>query len=119
MKPLHLTKLAKLSIPSALGLVIILGAGPGLAADATANWDKHCLKCHGKDGKGNTRMGRQSGAKDYTDPKVQESMKDENAIKIIKEGLVEKGKKKMDPYGDKLSDDEIKALIAYMRAFKK
>ena len=63
--------------------------------------------------------GRQAGVKDYTDPKVQAEMKDENAVKTIKEGIVEKGKKKMDPYKDKLSDDEIKALIAYMRAFKK
>jgi len=46
-------------------------------------------------------------------------MKDENAVKIIKEGIVEKGKKKMDPYKDKLTDDEIKALIAFIRGFKK
>ena len=96
-----------------------MATGSSLAADVQANWDKHCLKCHGKDGKGNTKMGKQSGVKDYTDAKVQAEMKDENAIKVIKEGIVEKGKKKMDPYGDKLSDDEIKALIAHMRAFKK
>lgn len=96
-----------------------MATGSSLAADVQANWDKHCLKCHGKDGKGNTKMGKQSGVKDYTDAKVQAEMKDENAIKIIKEGIVEKGKKKMEPYGDKLNDDEIKALIAHMRAFKK
>ncbi len=90
-----------------------------LAADVKANWEKHCQKCHGADGKGETKMGRQSGAKDYTDPKVQAELTDEKAIKIIKEGIVEKGKKKMDPYGDKLTDDEIKALVAYIRAFKK
>jgi cytochrome c553 len=90
-----------------------------LAATVKENWEKHCQKCHGPDGKGQTKMGRQSGAKDYTDPKVQAEMTDEKAIKIIKEGLVEKGKKKMDPYGDKLSDDEIKALIAHIRTFKK
>src|SRR4030095_1874257 len=89
------------------------------AADVKENWEKQCQKCHGPDGKGQTKMGRQSGVKDYTDPKVQEEMKDEKAIKIIKEGIVEKGKKKMDPYKEKFSDDEIKALIAYMRAFKK
>ena len=64
-------------------------------------------------------MGRQSGVKDYTDPKVQAEMTDEKSIKTIKEGIVQKGKKKMDPYKEKFSDDEIKALIAYMRAFKK
>ena len=89
------------------------------SADVKENWEKHCQKCHGPDGKGNTRMGRQSGVKDYTDPKVQAEMSDEKAVKVIKEGITEKGKKKMDPYGDKLNDDEIKALIAYIRGFKK
>ena len=89
------------------------------AAEVKENWEKHCQKCHGADGKGQTKMGRQSGVKDYTDPKVQAELKDENAIKIVKEGIVEKDKKKMDPYKDKLTDEEIKALIAYIRAFKK
>ncbi len=89
------------------------------AAEVKENWEKHCQKCHGADGKGNTKMGRQSGVKDYTDPKVQAELKDENAVKIIKEGIVEKDKRKMDPYKDKLTDEEIKALIAYIRAFKK
>ena len=99
--------------------LLIAFAGASRAAEAKENWEKHCLKCHGADGKGQTKMGRQSGAKDYTDPKVQAEMKDESAIKAIKEGIVEKGKKKMDPYKDKLSDDEIKALIALIRGFKK
>ena len=94
-------------------------ASASRAADVKENWEKNCQKCHGADGKGNTKMGRQSGVKDYTDPKVQEELKDDKAIKTIKEGIVEKGKKKMDPYGDKLTNDEIKALIAYLRAFKK
>src|ERR1044071_9990862 len=96
-------------------LTVSLWASSALAADVKENWEKHCQKCHGPDGKGNTRMGRQSGVKDYTDAKVQAEMKDENAIKIIKEGIVEKDKKKMDPYKDKLTDEEIKALIAYIR----
>ena len=103
-----------------LTLTLLVAAAMSLsAAEVKANWDKHCQKCHGADGKGNTKMGKQSGVKDYTDPKVQAEMKDDKAVKIIKEGIVEKGKKKMDPYGDKLTDDEIKALIAHMRAFKK
>jgi mono/diheme cytochrome c family protein len=94
-------------------------AGASRAADVKENWEKNCQKCHGADGKGQTKMGRQSGVKDYTDPKVQAEMKDENAIKVIKEGIVEKDKKKMDPYKDKFTDEEIKALIAYIRGFKK
>jgi cytochrome c6 len=89
------------------------------AADLKSNWETHCMKCHGADGKGNTKMGRQSGVKDYTDPKVQAEMNDEKALKIIKEGIVEKGKKKMDPYAEKLSEQEMKELIAHMRSFGK
>ena len=100
-------------------IVTVIAATSLPAADLKTNWETHCLKCHGADGKGNTRMGRQSGVKDYTDPKVQAEMKDENALKIIKEGIVEKGKKKMDPYADKLSEAEMKELIAHMRTFGK
>ena len=109
------------SIKTALLVAGLLAsfAGVSWAAEVKENWEKNCLKCHGPDGKGQTKMGRQSGVKDYTDPKVQAELKDDNAIKIIKEGIVEKDKKKMDPYKDKFTDEEIKALIAYIRAFKK
>ena len=93
--------------------------GPLMAADAQANWTKHCVKCHAKDGKGNTKMGRQAGVKDYTDPKVVAEMKDDKALKTVKEGITENGKEKMKAYVADLTDDEIKALIAYMRTFKK
>lgn len=89
------------------------------AADAKATYDKDCAKCHGKEGKGDTKMGQKLGCKDYTDAKVQAEMKDEAAIKAIKEGLKDKdGKTLMKPSED-LSDDEIKALVAYMRTLKK
>jgi len=88
------------------------------AADAQGNWDKNCAACHGKDGKGQTMMGRKLGMKDYTDPKVQDSFTDEQAIKAIKDGVTEDGKTKMKPFADKLSDDEIKALVKHVREFK-
>jgi len=89
------------------------------AADAKENYEKACAKCHGSDGKGQTKMGQKLGAKDYTDPKVQTELKDDVAFKAVKEGLKDKeGKQLMKPAED-LSDDDIKALVAYMRTFKK
>ena len=89
------------------------------AGDAKENYDKGCAKCHGKEGKGDTKMGQKLGVKDYTDAKVQAEMKDDAAFKAIKEGLKDKdGKVLMKPAED-LSDDDIKGLVAYMRAFKK
>jgi cytochrome c553 len=99
--------------------VALLGGANLRAEDVKVNYDKECAKCHGADGKGQTRMGRQSGAKDYTDPKVQAEMDDAKAALRIKEGMKEGAKEKMKPYGDKFSDAEIKALVAHMRTFKK
>ena len=99
--------------------ILIIPAVAGLAADAKATYEKDCAKCHGADGKGDTKMGKKLGAKDYTDAKVQEELKDAAAIKAIKEGLKSKeGKTLMKPAED-LSDADIKALVAYMRKFKK
>jgi cytochrome c553 len=104
-----------------IGLITLFLASVGTvgAADAKANYDKHCAKCHGPDGKGQTKMGKQAGAKDYTDAKVQAEMKDDEAFKAVKEGMKVNGKEAMKPAGDKLSDDEIKALVAHMKTFKK
>jgi cytochrome c553 len=101
-----------------VGLGLVIGANAG-AADAKANYTKECAKCHGADGKGKTKMGQKLGVKDYTDAKVQAEMKDDKAFKSVKEGQKDGDKELMKSYADILSDDEIKALIAYMRAFKK
>jgi len=88
------------------------------AADAKANWDSLCAKCHGADGKGQTKIGQMLKIKDLTDPKVQADIKDDAAFKAIKEGLKsDDGKTLMKPF-DTLSDDDIKALVAYVRTLK-
>ena len=107
-------------IVKSLVVVSALALGTALhAADAQTNWNKNCKACHGEDGKGQTMMGKRFGCKDYTDAKVQAEMKDEVAFKAIKEGLKKDGKTLMKPFGDKLSDEEIKALVDHMRKFKK
>lgn len=99
--------------------VVALATVSAPAADVKENWEKNCVKCHGADGKGQTKMGQKAGVKDYTDAKVQEEMKDDQALKSVKEGMRDGDKEKMKPFADKLSDDEIKALVAHMRTFKK
>jgi mono/diheme cytochrome c family protein len=115
-------KVRIMKIELSIGLVTLLLAAsppPVYGADAKENYEKHCAKCHGPDGRGQTRMGKQAGAKDYTDAKVQAEMDDARAFKSIKEGQKVNGKEAMKPFGDKLSDEEIKALVAHVRAFKK
>ncbi len=89
------------------------------AADAQANWDKQCAKCHGKEGKGDTKMGQKLKCKDYTDAKVQAAFSDEEATKIIKEGKKEGSRTVMKGYASTLSDADIKALVDLIRKMKK
>ena len=89
------------------------------ATDAKGNWEKTCVKCHGPDGKGDTKMGQKLGIKDLTDAKLQTELKDDQALKAIKEGIKDtEGKIKMKPV-EGLSDDEMKALVQLVRTFKK
>jgi mono/diheme cytochrome c family protein len=99
--------------------LLIAGAVSVHAADAKESWEKNCAKCHGADGKGKTKMGEKMGVKDYTDAKVQDGMKDEAMVKAIKEGVKDGETTKMKAFGETLSDDEIKALVKYVRDFKK
>ena len=99
--------------------VVAMAALSACADDAKAIYEKDCAKCHGADGKGQTKMGQKLGVKDYTDAKVQSELKDDDAVEAIKVGLKDKeGKVLMKP-AESLSDSDIKGLVAYVRAFKK
>ena len=89
------------------------------AADAKTNWANNCAQCHGATGKGDTKMGKMLNAADLTDSKKQASFTDAQAATAIKDGVKQNGKTTMKAFGGKLSDDEIKALVAYVRKLKK
>ncbi len=91
--------------------IIITSAGIGVAADAAAIWTQHCASCHGKDGGGNTMMGKKLGVKNYT---KEQGFSDAEATNIITNG-----KGKMKGFKDKLSNADVKALVAYVRSLKK
>jgi cytochrome c6 len=98
----------KLSI---FATIIIASAGISFGADAAAIWSQQCASCHGKDGSGNTTMGKKLGVKDYS---KDQGFSDAEATNIIKNG-----KGKMKGYKDKLSDADVKALVSYVRSLKK
>ncbi|MBI2947669.1 MAG: cytochrome c, partial [Verrucomicrobia bacterium] len=81
-------------------------------------WTKNCASCHGPDGKGKTKAGRQAGVVDLTDSKVLEKFTDEQMFKRVREGVKDGDKTKMKP-AEQLTDKEIQKLIAYVRTFKK
>ncbi len=89
------------------------------ADDAKTTYANACAKCHGADGKGDTKIGQKLGVKDFTDAKVQAEMKDDAAFKAIKEGVKDKDDKTLMKPAEDLSDGDIKGLVAYIRTFKK
>lgn len=101
------------------GLAFLGVALASQAAPASENWENYCQKCHGADGKGQTKIGKKLEVKDYTDAAVQAAMKDDEMTKVIADGATDKnGKERMKAFKDDLSSAEITDLVAYIRKFK-
>jgi cytochrome c6 len=80
------------------------------AADGGAAYKAKCAGCHGADGsKTNPAM----GVRALSSPEVQ-TQSDKELIDVTA-----KGKGKMPGYTGKLSDDEIKATVDFIRTLKK
>jgi len=102
-------------LAAVFGFAVVLNAS---AADAKTNWDSLCAKCHGEDGKGQTKMGQKLGVKDFTAAKVQADLKDDAAFTAIKEGKKDADGKTLMKAFDSLSDEEIKGLVTFVRGLK-
>ena len=70
--------------------------------------EQKCVNCHGEDGKG-----KRKGAPDFTNAQWQNKESDEDLAEQIREG----DPPKMPPFGSKLNEEQIKALVAYVRSF--
>ncbi len=70
-----------------------------------------CAPCHGKNGKP-TRVFTRQGVRDFTDPVWQKETSDETIEQIIRDG--KKGTM-MAGYANRLSSEETKALVAFIR----
>jgi cytochrome c6 len=81
------------------------------APDAAAIFKSKCSVCHGADGKGQTTMGKNLHLKDLGSEEVQKQ-KDEALEEVL-----EKGKGKMPAYKGKLKEEEIDALVKFIRTF--
>lgn len=103
----------------AASITFILGSALSFAAPAAENWDNSCAKCHGADGKGQTKIGKKLKLKDYSDAAVQAALTDEEIIKVTAEGVTDdKGKERMKGFKGEFSESEIKDFVALIRGFK-
>ena len=111
-----------------LGMVAVLGLssgacnqlGGGLLGDAPPEeiWKKTCSRCHALDGRGTNRLGRMVNMRsegwqsDHTDAQIEE-IETRVGPQRHKVGLSQT----MQAYGDRLSDEQIKGLVKYIRSF--
>jgi cytochrome c6 len=91
-----------------LSLVFALAMSPIAAADAKADYTAKCASCHGADGSKSMM-----GAKPLNGADVQ-GMSDADL-----NAAITNGKGKMPAYKGKLTDDQIKDLVKYVRSLKK
>jgi mono/diheme cytochrome c family protein len=109
----------------AVSMLIIVGTSPAFGAEgqnrasAQSNYDANCVRCHGENGKGNGMQARMlffmMKMPNLADPAYMQMRSDDALFQVIKVG----GKAGMPAYGLKLTDPEIKDLVAYIRSFSK
>jgi mono/diheme cytochrome c family protein len=88
-------------------------AAPAFAQSGADTYKAKCAMCHGADGLGTTPAGKAMKAASFKDPAIV-SATDATLIAIVKSG-----KNKMPPYASKLTDDQIKAVVTYIRTLQK
>jgi mono/diheme cytochrome c family protein/uncharacterized membrane protein len=82
------------------------------APAAKTLYQKHCQRCHGEDGTGKQRTARKN-VPDFSRRDWQERRSDAQLLQSILEG---KGSK-MPPWREKLSEDQARSLVVYIRTF--
>jgi mono/diheme cytochrome c family protein len=96
----------------AVALVVLLAA-PAVAEEPkrSALWESYCTVCHGPDGRAQTEEGKKKGARNLADARWQASVSDDRLTSSIR-----RGRENMPSFGKKLSEEQIKALIAEVRS---
>jgi cytochrome c6 len=96
----------------ACALIFIVGAS-ARADDSASLFKTKCAACHGADGSANTSMGKSLKIRDLGSAEVQKQT-DAQLTEIISDG-----KSPMPAYKGKLTEEQIKGLVAYIRSLKK
>ena len=98
---------------------VLLGSVTALAAEdpkkTERTWKSKCASCHGQTGKGDTDKGKQLKIVDMTSASFQ-AKKDDELRKAILDGVE---KEKEHSFKSELTPEQVDALIAHVRAFKK
>ena len=102
-----ISTLATLTLLSATFMVAQSGKEQGSTGEAL--FQQQCVGCHGPDGRAQTEIGKKLGAADLTSDAIQQQS-DSQLAKMVKDG-----KGKMPAFDTKLTQDEIRVVIIYIR----
>lgn len=96
-----------------VGMMVSLAA-PVFGQDSGKDiYQLKCSMCHAADGTADTPAGKAFKAAAFSSPAV-EKISDADRTTVVKNG-----KNKMPAFGDKLSAEQIKAVLAYIRTLEK
>lgn len=100
-------------------LILLFGEVIDAKERAEDNYRTYCWQCHGMagDGRGINVRDMAVQPRDHTDAKRMRSLSDSDIFKAIKDGgeVVQKSAL-MPPWGDTLTDEEIRDLVQYLRS---
>jgi len=95
-----------------LGAIAVFMCVTASAQTGVDIYKAKCQMCHGADGSGNTPAGKAMKAPSFKSPEATK-MTDAELT-----GIISKGKGKMPTYAGKLTDEEIKDVVAYIRTLE-
>jgi mono/diheme cytochrome c family protein len=99
------------AVLAAIALAALLSA-PALAESGAETYKAHCSACHGAKGAGDTMLGRNLKLRSLGSSEVQDQSDDQ----LI--AITGKGKNKMPRYDNKLSKEQIREVVKYIRSLK-
>lgn len=112
----------KIAVTAAAAFAVMLfgmNVNTASAKDAKANYDHYCAQCHGTSGKGdglNNTKDLPVSPRNHTDPNEMKKLTDQDVYNAIKDGGAATSKSSlMPPWGETLSDAEIKDLVKHIR----
>jgi cytochrome c5 len=105
--------LPRLAKPSLAVILAVLFSTYTLADSGADTYKTKCSACHGKNGAGDSMLGKNLKLRSLGSDEVQKRSDDELFT------IISKGKNRMPPFDRKLSKDQIRDLVKYVRSLKK
>lgn len=107
----------------AVALFVFFTVSVRAQGDGAAVYKKSCEKCHGAEGKGDgpaAKLLKNQSMGDLSNKAEMSKIPDQTLHKVIAEGGQAVGKSKVMPaHKDKLSEVEIKAVVAHIKTLQK